>query len=60
MYSGYLNIPDGSGKSLHYYFVTSMNNSTKDPVMLWLNGGPGCSSLEGGFMENGPFVVDEH
>lgn len=59
IYSGYLPLNNTNGKSLHYYFVTSEKDKAKDPLILWLNGGPGCSSLEGAFMENGPFYFDE-
>ena len=58
LYSGYLEV--GSlGKQLHYVFYTSQNKPATDPVVLWLNGGPGCSSMEGAFMENGPFIFSE-
>jgi serine carboxypeptidase-like clade 1 len=59
MYSGYFNVTNGNGKQIHYVFVESQNNPTQDPVLLWLNGGPGCSSMEGLFYENGPFVFGE-
>ena len=45
-YSGYLNVSEG--KSLHYVFIGSQDKDT-DPVVIWFNGGPGCSSLEGLF-----------
>lgn len=50
--SGYFNTP--SGDSLFYWYFESRDNPTEDPVLVWLNGGPGCSSLEAILVENGP------
>ena len=56
-YSGYLNVTDT--KKLHYVFVESKNDSTNDPLVIWFNGGPGCSSLLGLMQEHGPFIIDD-
>ncbi|GLT64798.1 hypothetical protein SLA2020_372680 [Shorea laevis] len=54
-YAGYVNIDDVNRKNLFYYFVVSESKPSKDPVVLWLNGGPGCSSFDGFVYEHGPF-----
>ena len=58
-YSGYLPIDDA--KEFHYFYFPAVslaqavpNGGT--PVILWLNGGPGCSSVFGALNENGPFT----
>lgn len=50
-----MTIDESKGKNLFYYFVLSEGNPTKDPLVLWLNGGPGCSSFDGFVYEHGIF-----
>ncbi|CAI9092711.1 OLC1v1028029C1 [Oldenlandia corymbosa var. corymbosa] len=56
-YSGYIVTDAQHGRALFYYFVEAKaENPSALPLTLWLNGGPGCSSLGfGAFMEHGPF-----
>ena len=44
MYSGYLNASADASKQFHYVFYPAQStNASQLPLVLWLNGGPGCS-----------------
>lgn len=56
-YAGSLPLNDTStDDELFFWFFPSTNSDAKEEILIWLNGGPGCSSLEGLLQENGPFL----
>ena len=56
MYSGLIPIDySNTSEALFFVFQPTVGEPV-DEVTIWLNGGPGCSSLEGFFQENGLFT----
>lgn len=58
LHSGFLDI-NGGARQLHYVLAESQNDPEKDPLIVWSNGGPGCSSMMGFLVENGPMVFED-
>ena len=54
-YSGFVSV-DEDNTSLFYILAESQNDPSSDPVILYMNGGPGASSLSAFFGANGPML----
>ncbi|CAM8945842.1 unnamed protein product [Rhodiola kirilowii] len=59
-YSGYVTVDEKHGRALFYYLTEAVRSPQKMPLVLWLNGGPGCSSIAYGASEEiGPFRINK-
>jgi carboxypeptidase C (cathepsin A) len=57
--AGHLCVDEARGDYLFFWFFAAENPSHNTPLVLWLNGGPGASSMLGLFAENGPYKIRE-
>lgn len=58
--SGYLDIEGKSGARMFYAYYEAISPEHKlsdTPILLWLQGGPGCSGMIGNFYELGPWRI---
>lgn len=57
-YAGYFTVNKEYNSNMFFWFFPAAHNPKTAPVVLWLQGGPGATSMFGLFMENGPFFVN--
>ena len=50
-------IPISADDDMFYWLFPSRQDADKDPLLIWLTGGPGCSSELALFAENGPMII---
>ena len=58
LFSGFFTIDESSGSNTYFMYSTPLSGRKDAPVVVWLNGGPGASSLLGFYDELGPFGID--
>ncbi|XP_042066755.1 serine carboxypeptidase II-2-like isoform X2 [Salvia splendens] len=59
-YAGYITVNEESGRDLLYWFFEAEEDPSSKPIVLWLNGGPGCSSIAYGLAEEiGPLHIEK-
>lgn len=56
-HAGFLTVNKQFDSNMFFWFFPAKENPEKAPVVLWLQGGPGGSSLFGLFSEQGPYYV---
>ncbi|GAA5886105.1 hypothetical protein JCM16303_000043, partial [Sporobolomyces ruberrimus] len=63
-WAGYLDVAESAdGQPSRHFFswiFESRSDPKNDPVVLWVNGGPGCSSFTGLLQELGPCKAQKH
>ncbi|XP_041007692.1 serine carboxypeptidase-like 25 [Juglans microcarpa x Juglans regia] len=59
-FSGYVTVNQAVGRALFYWLTEAAYDPLSKPLVVWLNGGPGCSSVAYGASEEiGPFRINK-
>ncbi|XP_031237807.1 probable serine carboxypeptidase CPVL isoform X2 [Mastomys coucha] len=59
-YAGYITVNQIYNSNLFFWFFPARIQPADAPVVLWLQGGPGSSSMFGLFVEHGPYIISSN
>jgi carboxypeptidase D len=58
-HAGHITIDEQTDSNIFFWLMHNYHIADNAKLIIWLNGGPGCSSMDGVFLETGPFRINK-